>query len=312
MCKVKGKDYRPCWPGHSNRGRTARTALILTAILLTACSSASTNAVPLQTFDQNAGAVSLPPTWTPTSSPTASPARPTSTPLASIDEEPSTPSAWHAESGATRTPRPLPSLPTLQRVTSAPVGSNDAGWQRVETRLAEFMLPGSYQVIDLGSGFSDFFGAFAQGFVEGMGEFAGEIAGEMGLTPTPLVVEDLDQAFTFDFLLALEEDLQTSVVLVSEPMETPPELEESMRASLGSMEGDLKILGWQLIEDRTVPTGRILVEATVPESGETGRALIFVFLSPTQRWNLIYQTSAELFPSELATFEQSAASFRIK
>jgi hypothetical protein len=260
----------------------------------------------------NPAAVSLPPTWTPTTSPTASAHRPTATPLLTTESLQLATSDPVGAEQATRTPRPLPPLPTPQRVTAAPANTDFTGWQLIETTLAEFMLPEGFQVIDLGSGFSELFSPFAEGFVEGLGEFANEFAGGTGVNPAPLAIEDLDQAFAFDFVLALGPETETGVVLVSEPLEAPADLEQMMRASLMSMEGELKLLSWQILEDRPLPTGRILIEATGLESGEIGRALIFVFVSQTRSWNLVYQTGAEAFVSNLAMFERSAASFRIK
>jgi len=143
-----------------------------------------------------AGAAELPPAWTATASPSKRPPQPNRTPLvAGVD-----PLDASGVGAASCTPLPLP---PIQSVTAASRESDYRGWQTVESALARFMLPATYQVIDLGTGFSELFGTFAQGFVEGMGEFAEGLSDALQLTPTPLSLTGLDEALQFDFVLAL-------------------------------------------------------------------------------------------------------------
>ncbi|MEJ2011926.1 MAG: hypothetical protein P8X64_06830 [Anaerolineales bacterium] len=295
--------------------RPPRLWLFALAAMLCGCTTAQPAVIQAPMMEAGTEAfqgVELPPTWTPTASSTPSPTRPTHTAPPPTITRTAKPSLGPAEEAAAWTPRPLPTIPTVQYVTSVPAATDFTGWQRVETALAAFMLPDTYEVIDLGSGFSEFFGEFAEGFVEGMGEFANQFAGELDLTPTPFSVEGLDEAFTFDFIVALGPDLQTGVVLVSEPMDSIPKLEQQMRAALGSMEGDLTVLSWQVLEDTAIPTGRIVIEADDSQTGLTGRALMYIFLGRDQVWSLIYQTPASAFQANLPLFEKSASSFQIK
>jgi hypothetical protein len=92
--------------------------------------------------------------WTPTNT-----QLPISTPTESISPEQETAQLLD-----------LDSLVPVEIVTPLPHSSDIAGWQRVETKLATFWLPGSYDIIDPREGFGVLFGAFFGDFAMGMGE----------------------------------------------------------------------------------------------------------------------------------------------
>jgi hypothetical protein len=207
------------------------------------------------------------------------------------------------------TPYPLPPIPTPQLITPAPLDVDTAGWQRVETNSATFFLPVQFEVIDLGSGFSELFGAFAGGLVEGMSEFAQGFVGEGEVTPTPFDASGLEEALSIDFVLAIDADGVSSVVLLGQPVEGDPDLSQLMQEMLEGFEGSIQILAWQVLQDSAIPTGRIELFLDDPAGAGQGRVLIYVYRGASRSWSLIFQTQANEFPGKLNEFEAIAASF---
>lgn len=78
------------------------------------------------------------------------------------------------------------------------------------------------------------------------------------------------------------------------------------------MEGELQVIHIELVQGAALPTGRILVDTRDPETGESGRALVWVFLQPDRRWNLIFQAPRASFDSNLESFETSGASLELR
>ncbi|MES0338863.1 MAG: hypothetical protein ABUK16_12000 [Anaerolineales bacterium] len=249
--------------------------------------------------DPPQAAATLPPMWTPTNT-----QPPVSTPTESLS-----PAQEIAQ------PLDLGSLIPVEIVTPLPHSSDIAGWQRVETKLATFWLPASYEIIDLGDGFGELFGAFFEDFAVGMGELVGELTSELsgdGATPEPLNLDDLNSAFEFDFLIATDEDLLTSAFLISQPREQGTDLDYHLHDALNGIEGDFKLLSLQAIEGAKYEMGRALLEVHDPELQMMGKMLIYVILGKDNVWTLSYQTASEKFDQLLPTFEKSADSFEIK
>ncbi|MFV9675299.1 MAG: hypothetical protein ACNYZI_07955 [Anaerolineales bacterium] len=244
-------------------------------------------------------AATLPPMWTPTN---------TQPPV-------STPAESPAPARETTQPLALGSLVPVEIVTPVPHSGDITGWQRVETKLAIFWLPASYEIIDLGDGFGELFGDFFEDFAVGMGELVGELTSELsgdGATPEPLNLDDLNSAFEFDFLIATDEDLLTSTFLISQPREPGTDLDTHLHDALNGIEGDYILLSLQAIDGAKYEMGRAILEIHDPELQMMGKMLIYVILGKDNVWTLSYQTASEKFDQLLPTFEKSADSFEIK
>ena len=272
-------------------------------IVLSACALTPADVSSQETMsniqDPPQAAATLPPMWTPTNT----------QPPVSTRTESLSPAQEIAQ------PLDLGSLIPVEIVTPLPHSGDIAGWQRVETKLATFWLPASYEIIDLGDGFGELFGAFFEDFAVGMGELVGELTSELsgdGATPEPLNLDDLNSAFEFDFLIATDEDLLTSAFLISQPREQGTDLDYHLHDALNGIEGDFKLLSLQAIEGAKYEMGRALLEVHDPELQMMGKMLIYVILGKDNVWTLSYQTASEKFDQLLPTFEKSADSFEIK
>ena len=249
--------------------------------------------------DPHQAAATLPPMWTPTN---------TQPPV-------STPTETLSPVRETAQPLDLDSLVTVEIVTPSPHSGDITGWQRVETKLATFWLPASYEVIDLGGGFGELFGDFFEDFAVGMGELVGELGSELGgegATPEPLDLDDLNNAFEFDFIIATDEDLLTSAFLISQPREPGTKMDVHLHDALNGIEGDYTLLSLQAIEGAKYEMGRAILEVHDPELQMMGNVLMYVILGDDNVWTLSYQTPSVKFDQLMPTFEKSADSFEIK
>ena len=272
-----------------------RIMLGLSTFCLAACSIGS----PIPQDDPGArdrsptiDAVILPAVWTPTLSPTP----------------PAT-----TESSQTLTSSATDHL-DLVASTSVPASLPITAWQKVEGATASFMLPTSFEVLDMGSEFGMLMAALMTGLMEGMMEVAVELGEELGaapITPTPMDLSDVEAAFNIDFVLAMEADQKTSAFLFSEPLEEPSSLEEQMQAVLDDQDNPIEIIALERVMNTAFETGRLSLLATDPETGERGQLLIYVILLPDRMYQLGYATEVELFDEALAIFETSASTFRI-
>ena len=241
--------------------------------------------------------VELPAVWTPTMSPTPPP-RTESYPVST--EYQTTPlAANHFE---------------LTVATPMPVLFTTTAWQTVDGATASFMLPTSFEVLDLGSEFGMLMAALMTGLMEGMMEVANELGEELGassITPTPMDLGDVEAAFNIDFVLAMESDQKTSAFLFSEPLEEPSSLEEQMQAVLEDQDNPIEVVTQDRVMNASYETGRMSLLATDPDTGEQGHILIYVFLLSDRIYQLGYQTEVDRFHEALAVFETSANTFRI-
>jgi hypothetical protein len=253
--------------------------------------SPSTNGEP-------ATQVQLPPTWTPEPTHTPAPATATSDlPTAAATEPGSTPIIQYT---------PL----VTEVITPAPVDTNWSGWQWVEGKHARFRIPNSYEIMDLGEGFGGLFALFTMAFTEGFSEmFEGmEMEGSEEIPPIP--EEELEAAFDFDFILAMESDMITSAFFVSEPLDGTKTMDSLLKEAVAGVEGSARLLAIEHIEDAPYTMSRAFVETRDPETGMRGKQVAYVILSGDRAYTISYQTSLENFDSQLPTFEKSVSSFR--
>ncbi|MCJ7825413.1 MAG: hypothetical protein MUP44_10970 [Anaerolineales bacterium] len=167
----------------------------------------------------------------------------------------------------------------------------------------------------MGDGFGELFGAFFEGFAEGMGELVGQLSAELGgdgATPEPIDLDGLDEAFEFDFLIAIDEYLLTSAFLLSQPLDPGTDLDYHLHDALNGIEGDFTLLSLQAIEGAKYEMGRALLELQDPETHMNGIMLMYVILGTDNVWTLSYQTAVEKFDQLLPTFEKSVDSLEIK
>jgi hypothetical protein len=283
---------------------TRRWILIAAALLFSSCARPPAVRMPAQARDESAQVsptpIRLPATWTPTVTPVEAPPTATRTPL-STDEP-----------GGSRTP--LITMPVLSTevVTPVPYDANWNGWQLVDASRASFQLPASYEVMDLGEGFGEFFKLFTEILVTGFSEMAGEFEGGSELLQTPFPNDEIEDALDFDLIVAVEEDLMTSVFFASEPLESSDTLDSLLYEAISSQESPGRILSRQLIADAPYQMARAFVEVRDQETGMAGKQVIYVIIEGRQGFTLSYQTTAQAFDGLLPLFEKSVSSLKIK
>jgi hypothetical protein len=278
-----------------------RGLLILLALNLTACSGSITTP-PLEPAPQQVEptlvAVEFPPTWTPTVLPTQPKA--TNPPQATEED-----TGDHNLSST---------VANLSLATPVPASMSTSTWQRVEGATASFMLPSSFEVLDMGSEFGMLMAALMTGLMEGMVEIASDIGEELGadpITPTPFDTSEVEAAFSIDFVLAMQDDQKTSAFLFSEPLEEPSTLERQIQATLDEQDNPIEILSIDRVIDSTHETARMLLLATDTETGDRGNVLIYIILLTDRVYQLGYTTDVDQFVEMSSIFETSASTFRV-
>jgi hypothetical protein len=276
------------------------TVISLVLISLTACSGLpATVQIEPEAPDivNGENAVVFPPTWTPTLIPTETQISETATPIATEDPGSS-----------------VPASPELPDATAVVPTSSTSGWQLVEGATASFYLPGSFEVLDLGSEFGLLMAALMTGMMEGMVEMTNELGQEFGadpITPTPMDLSELESAFQIDFVLAMQADEKTSAFLFSEPLETSTSLEEQMQSTLEEQSNTLEIISMARIVDSEYETGRMDLLVTDSETGEQGHVLIYIILLTERVYQLGYTTTIERYRELLPIFDASASTFSV-
>ncbi len=277
---------------------TKRILLFTLVLSLSACSGNTSVEVGSPVSDTTRTGeeqIAFPPTWTPTMPPPP----PTTTPT----------SAEISTSGL------LTGQAILTKATPYFSASQIVGWQRVEGATATFLLPTTFEVLDMGSEFGMLMAAMMTGMMEGMVGLANDLGESFGadpITPTPLDMSELEDAFNIDFVLATQADHKTSAFLFSEPLEEPSTLEEQVEATLVEQDNPVEIVSAHRLVGTTYETARLQLKATDQETGERGQVLIYVILLEDRVYQLGYTAEDALFNALLPTFEASAASFQLK
>lgn len=231
----------------------------------------------------------LPPAWTETPSPTTAP--PTLTPTAT----PPFGLAW---------------------ATPVPVDAVFDGWVRLESKRATLWLPPGFEVADLGE-FGDLMALMAYAMTEAMGQMAGEMAAAFASpvpgspTPTLVSLEELQQTFVFDLVMAGNKTDETALFLVGEPPKEGADLGTAIQGTLDGFKGEYTVESQHAITDRPNPMARLVVASIDAESGRAGKHLLYVFVIDDRAWSLNYAAPAERFDDLVPQFEKSAASFAL-
>jgi hypothetical protein len=213
----------------------------------------------------------------------------------------------------TQTPTPTPPF-GLEWATAVPVDSEFGGWVRLESKRAALWLPPGYEVVDLGE-FGDMMALMAYAMTQAMGEMAGEMAAVFATpvpgrpTPTLVSLEELQQTFEFDVILAAGEADEAALFLVGEPPTPGADLGKAIEGALGSFKGEHTVVTQRVVAGRPYPTARLVVDSVDAESGRAGRHLVYVFVIGERAWSLDYVAPVERFDPLLPLFEKSAASF---
>lgn len=247
-----------------------------------------------------------------------SPAAPSDNPQTAPGSGVLLPPAWTETPTSTIAPPTLTPTPTpplgLEWATVMPVDSEFGGWVRLESKRASLWLPPGYKVIDLGE-FGDLMALMAYAMTQAMGEMAGEMAAMFATpvpgqpTPTLVSLEELQQTFEFDFMLAGNEADETALFLVGEPPTPGVDLGKAIEGALGSFKGEYTVVMEHVVADRPYPTARLVVDSIDAESGRAGRHLVYVFVISERAWSLDYVAPVERFDLLMPLFEKSAASF---
>jgi len=246
------------------------------------------------------------------------PAAPPDSPSSAPDSGVVLPPAWTETPTPTiapPTPTPTPTPPFgLEWATVMPVDSEFSGWVRLESKRAALWLPPGYEAVDLGE-FGDMMALMAYAMTQAMGEMAGEMAAMFATpvpgqpTPTLVSLEELQQTFEFDLMLAGNEADESALFLVGEPPTPGVDLGKAIEGALGSIKGETTVVAQHVIAGRPYPTARLVVDSVDAESGRAGRHLVYVFVIGERAWALDYVAPVERFDLLMPLFEKSAASF---
>jgi len=267
--------------------------LSLLAALAAAC---SVGAVTSPEGATPAGAipdrVTLPPAWTATPSEPVIPATPTATvtPPPAVVAARQTAALW----------------PPIE-VVAVGAGADSTDWHTIEFDTGSVRLPPTFAVADMGS-YDDaivvFMQAFAGGLVRIMEGMTTPLPGEA--TPTPIPLDELDTAFDFDFLVAVDPSGEASVILIGEPLPQGFDLETMMTAAVASVQDEVEILNREIVGGAPRTTGRVLLRVGAPGSGAAEDEVIYVIIEGDRAWTLSFQ--ARDFEAMLPAFETIALS----
>ncbi|HSR49134.1 MAG TPA: hypothetical protein VLL77_14225 [Anaerolineales bacterium] len=263
--------------------RAAILALLTVSLVLVACAGPPPEPPP--GTGQPPG-IALPPEWTDTPVPTEPP--------------------------PTLTPTITPPF-GLAYATPVPVDREFDGWVRLESKSAALWMPPGFEGTDLGE-FGDLMALMAYAMTEAMGEMASAFVTPVPGRPTPTIVslEELQQTFRFDFVLAGSEADQAALFVVGNPPEQGLDLGKAMEEALDGFEGEVFVDDQNAIADRPYPTARLTVLVYDAETEQEGKHLLYVFVIDDRAWELNYAAPSERFDDLLPLFEKSAASFELK
>ncbi len=257
------------------------------------------------------GACSLVPT-APTL-PSATPGTPQATALSEL------PDTWTpaptATSLPTKTPRPSTTptqdpdnyqialvLPaeTIPYPSSHP---DRTGWQTVTGKTATISIPPTFEVLDVAGPMMEMMYGLMEAFTEGFVELAQDVGEELGATPqATLAPLELNELPDFDFIVALEEATQSTIILVSEEMGPDTTTEDLINSALSSFQGDFRVSTRQVLSGAPLEMERVILDVTDPELGP-GKQVVYGLLGQEKAWNLMFGVSADQLEDYLPLFE---------
>jgi hypothetical protein len=244
-------------------------------------------------------AITLPPVWTDTPTPSVLPPTPTPTVTPIPTEAPR----------QLVTTRGAP-LPTAIVVALAGEDPDLAGLKRIDTKSAFFFVPESYQVIDMGE-MGEAMVLLMQVFAEGMVEaFAGMVTPAPGETVTPPALDEMTASMQFDLLMAADAAGASAVFLVGEPRPVQADLQAMLLKAIEDNQNEVLVERTELIYGGRYPMARALLQVRDLESGQLSRQALYLIAGGERLWTLSYQSDPERFDSMLPIFERSARSLQ--
>jgi hypothetical protein len=157
----------------------------------------------------------------------------------------------------------------------------------------------------------------AYAMTEAMGELAGEMAATFASpgpgrpTPTLVSLEELQETFLFDLVMAGSDVEEAALFLVGEPPMEGADLGAAIQGTLDGFQGEHTVESQHAISDQPYPAARLVVSSIDAETGRSGRHLIYVYMIETRVWSLDFAAPADRFDALLPLFEKTAASFAL-
>lgn len=283
------------------RSTASRLAASLSLVSVAAygCGVLPAGPAPAEPGAGPAEAITLPPAWTDTPSPTIAP--PTETPTV-------TPLPTEAPRQL-QTTKGVP-LPTAVVLALAGEGPDLAGLKRIDTKSAFFFVPESYEVVDMGE-MGEAMVLLMQVFAEGMVEaFASLVTPAPGETATPVSLDEMSASLQFDLLMAADAAGGSAVFLVGEPRPEAADLQTILLKAIEDNKNEVLVERTELIYGGRYPMARALLQVRDVESGQVSRQALYVIASADRLWTLSYQADPDAFDGLLPDFERSAHSLQ--
>ena len=273
--------------------RNYRLLTILTALalLVSACGLAPA-APPLPSATPGtpkATALSeLPDTWTP--APTATP-EPTHTPR---------PSATPTQDPDNYQIALVMPAETIPYPSSLP---DRTGWQTVTGKTATILIPPSFEVLDFAGTMMEMMYGLMEAFAEGFVEMAQDLGEELGTSPQATIPPlELNELPDFDFIVALEEATQSTIILVSEERGPDTTTEDLINSALSNFQGDFQVSSRQVFSGAPLEMERVILDVNDPDLGP-GKQVVYGVLGDGKAWNLMFGVSAAQLEDYLPLFE---------
>jgi len=230
----------------------------------------------------------LPDTWTPA---------PTATSLPTKTPRPSTTPTQDPDNYQIALVLPAETIPYPSSLPDR------TGWQTVTGKTATILIPPSFEVLDFGGTMMEMMYGLMEAFAEGFVELAQDLGEELGATPqATLAPLELNELPEFDFIVALEEATQSTIILVSEEMGPDTTTEDLINSALSSFQGDFRVSTRQVLSGAPLEMERVILDVTDPELGP-GKQVVYGVLGQGKAWNLMFGVSADQLEDYLPLFE---------
>jgi len=249
--------------------------------------------------ESGAAAITLPPAWTDTPSPTI--ALPTETPTATaLPTE--APRQLQTTQGV-----PLPTAIVLSLNGTPP---DLSGMKRIDVKSAFFFVPESYQVIDMGE-MGEAMMLLMQVFAEGMIEaFSSLVTPAPGETATPVSLDEMSASLQLDLMMAADSEGSSAVFLVGEPLPAGTDLQTMLLKAIEDNRNEVLVERTELVYGGRYHMARALLQVRDVETGQRSRQALYLIAGGDRLWTLSYQSEPGKFESLLPVFERSALSLQ--
>jgi hypothetical protein len=272
-------------------------SLSVIGLAITGCVGSSIPGVDRS--EPGGAAITLPPAWTDTPSPTVT--LPTETPTA-------TPLPTEAPRQLQTTQGLL--LPTARVLSLKGAPPDRTGMKRIDVKSAYFFVPESYQVIEMGEmgeAMILLMQVFAQGMIDAFSSLVTPAPGE---TPTPILLDEMSTSLQFDLLMAADSDGRSAVFLVGEPLPTGMDLQSMLLKAIEDNPKDVLVERTELVYGGRYPMARALLQVRDIETGQRSRQALYLIAGHDRLWTLSYQSDPGQFEDLLPVFERSALSLQ--